>query len=229
MPRYRARVDEELEAAKEGGWREIAAIDAAYARGELDDAGWHRAVGALIVPAYLAAHTVQGGSGSSRDAAGWQRARSLIAEAVVPGQTFLDVGCANGLLMESMADWAGVEPYGLEISPELAEVARRRLPRWADRIWVGNAAEWQPPHRFDVVRSGLDCVPPARRRALVEHLLSYCDRLLVGAFNEERAARALEREVAGWGFAIAGRAERPHPHPELAYRAFWIDAARSSP
>ncbi|HUF02118.1 MAG TPA: class I SAM-dependent methyltransferase [Gaiellaceae bacterium] len=138
------------------------------------------------------------------------RRRRLAARSIVdrgsrgPGQTFLDVGGANGLLMESMADWAGVEPYGLEISPELAEVARRRLPRWADRIWVGNAAEWQPPHRFDVVRSSLDCVPPARRRAL-------------------------EREVAGWGFAIAGRAERPHPHPELAYRAFWIDAARSSP
>lgn len=221
-------MDEEVEAAKERGWREIAAIDAAYARGDLDDAGWHEAVAALVVPAYLAAQTPQGGSGSSRDAAGWERARSLIAEAVAPGQAFLDVGCANGLLMESMAAWAGVEPYGLEISPELADVARHRLPRWADRIWVGNAAEWQPPHRFDVVRTGLDYVPSVRRSALVEHLLSYSDRLVVGVFNEERLARSLEREVAGWGFAIAGRAERPHPHPKLAYRAFWIDAPQAS-
>ena len=50
-------MDEELEAAKEGGWREIAAIDAAYAAGELDDAGWHEAMAALVVPAYLAAGT----------------------------------------------------------------------------------------------------------------------------------------------------------------------------
>ena len=94
---------------------------------------------ALVVPAYLAAGTAPGGSGSSRDEAGWEYARSLLAEAAAPGAAFLDVGCANGHLMESMAAWAGVEPYGLEISPELAELARRRLPHWAERIWVGNA------------------------------------------------------------------------------------------
>jgi SAM-dependent methyltransferase len=217
-------VDEELEAAKERGWREVAAIDAAYAAGELGDAGWHDAMAALVVPAYLAAGTPEGGSGSSRDAAGWEYARSLIAAAVEPGQSFLDVGCANGRLMESLAAWAGVEPYGLEISRELAELARRRLPHWADRIWVGNASGWTPPRRFDVVRTGVDYVPKPRRRALVEHLLGYCDRLVVGVHNEERDTRRLEEEVAGWGFAIAGRSERPHPHPQLAYRAFWVDA-----
>jgi SAM-dependent methyltransferase len=218
-------VDEEVRAAKEGRWREVAAVDAAYERGELDDEGWHAAMAGLVVPAYLAAATPEGGSGSSRDAAGWERARSLLAEAVEPGQSFLDVGCANGHLLESMARWAGVEPYGLEISPELAELARSRLPRFAERIWVGNALIWRPPRRFDVIRTGLDYVPGPRRRHLVEHLLGHCGRLVVGVFNEERGHRALEAEVASWGFAIAGRAERPHPHPLLAYRAFWIDAA----
>ena len=221
-------MDEELAAAKERSWRQVAEIEAAYERGALDDAGWHEASAALVVPAYLAAETPQGGSGSSRDAAGWERARSLLADAVSPGQAFLDVGCANGLLMESMAEWAGVEPYGIDISPELAELARRRLPHWTERIWVGNAAEWQSPRRFDVVRTGLDYVPPPRRPAFVEHLLSLCDRLVVGVFNEELEDRALEREVAGWGVAIAGRTERPHPHPRLAYRAFWIDAPRAN-
>ena len=218
-------VDEELEAAKEGGWREIAAIAAAYERGELGEEGWHAALAALVVPAYLAAETPEGGSGSSRDAAGWERARSLVAEAVVPGQTFLDIGCANGHLMESMRRWAGAEPYGLEISPELAALARRRLPQWADRIWVGNASRWRPAQRFDVVRTGLDYVPAPRRRDLVQHLLSYCGRLVIGVFNEERADRALEREVASWGYRVAGRVEREHTHPLLAYRAFWIDSA----
>lgn len=215
---------EALETAKEGAWREVAAIDAAYESGELDEKGWHTAMAGLVVPAYLAAETVPGGSGSSRDEAGWEYARSLIADAVEPGQTFLDVGCANGLLMESMARWGAVEPYGLEISPELAELARRRLPEWADRIWVGNAVEWEPPHRFDAVRAGLDYVPAPRRRRLVEHLLSYSRRLVIGVFNEERDMRSLESEVADWGFAITGRSERLHPHPRLAYRAFWIDA-----
>jgi ribosome modulation factor len=45
----------------------------------------------------------------------------------------------------------------------------------------------------------------------------------VGVFNEEREERRLEALVASWGFAIAGRSERAHPHPRLAYRAFWID------
>jgi hypothetical protein len=221
-----ALVDEELEAAKERGWREVAAIDAAYARGDLDDEAWHAATAALVVPAYLAARTAEGGSGSSRDPAGWERARSLLADAVDSGQSFLDIGCANGHLMESIERWAGVEPYGLEISSDLAELARKRLPRWADRIWVGNAVAWEPTRRFDVARTGLDYVPRPRRKQLLEHLLSYADRVVVGVFNEERERRSLENEVASWGMPIAGRTERPHPHPRLAYRAFWIDAKR---
>ena len=217
-------MDEQLAAAKEGAWREVAAIDAAYRAGELDEAGWHEAMAALVVPAYLRAETPQGGSGSSRDAAGWEHARSLLADATSPGQTFLDVGCANGLLLESMAAWGGVEPYGLEISPELAELARTRLPEWRDRIWVGNAADWQPPRRFDVIRTGFGYVPPDRERALVERLLGFCDRLVIGVHNEERDRRAHEAEVVSWGFEIAGRSERPHPHPQLVYKAFWLDA-----
>ena len=69
-------MDERLEAAKEGAWREVAALDAAYAAGELDDAGWHAAMAALVVPAYLCARRPEAGSGSSRDAAGWEYARS---------------------------------------------------------------------------------------------------------------------------------------------------------
>ena len=125
--------------------------------------------------------------------------------------------------MASMAAWGGVEPYGVDISPELVQVARRRLPRWADRIWVGNALHWQPPRRFDVIRTGLEYVPRPRRPELLHHLLAYCNRLVVGVFNEERGDPTLEREVESWGFAITGRAEREHPHPQLSYKAFWID------
>ena len=82
-----------------------------------------------------------------------------------------------------------------------------------------------PPRRFDVVRTNIDYVPAPRRRALVEHLLSYARRVVIGVFNEERDLRTQEELVTGWGFEIAGRSERPHPHPRLAYKAFWIDAA----
>jgi SAM-dependent methyltransferase len=221
-----SEVDEQLATAKEGSWREVAAIDAAYARGELDAAGWQAAMAALVVPAYLSAKTPEGGSGSSRDGAGWEYARSLVADAVAPGWTFLDVGCANGHLMESMAAWGGVEPYGLDISQELAELARRRLPQWKDRIWIGNALEWEPPRRFDAIRTGLDYAPADRRRALVEHLRGFCDRLIVGVHNEEQDAPGFEEELASWGFEIAGRSVRDHPHPKLVYKVFWLDASR---
>jgi SAM-dependent methyltransferase len=229
-----ASLDEELEYAKERGWREVRAIDEAYARGELDDDSWHAAAAALVVPAYLAAESAQGGSGHTGTPQDWEYSRGLVAEAVDRSGSFLDVGCANGLLMESIERWGrakglAIEPYGLDISPELAQLARRRLPDWADRIFVGNALGWTPPFRFRVVRTGLEYVPPPRRRALVawllEHTVAPEGRLVVGKFNEEVERRELEETVTSWGFPIAGRAERPHRcEPRLAYRAFWIDA-----
>ena len=223
-------MDESLAAAKEGAWREVAAIDAAYDRGELDDAGWHAAMASLIVPSYLAARTPEAGSGHSGSEAEWEYSRGVVVEAIAGHRTFLDVGCANGLLMESMQRWAGVEPYGLDISPELAELARTRYPHWRERIFAGNALDWTPPRRFDAVRTGLEYVPPSRRRELVAHLLENVvaagGRLIVGKFNEEIAEARLEAQVGGWGFQVAGRGERAHRlEPRLAYRVFWIDRA----
>jgi protein-L-isoaspartate O-methyltransferase len=67
----------------------------------------------------------------------WEYARSLVAEAIDRDGSFLDVGCANGYLMECLPQWTSfkVEPFGLEIAPELAALARQRLPQWTDRIW----------------------------------------------------------------------------------------------
>ena len=105
-----------------------------------------------------------------------------------------------------MPAYLAVEPYGLEISPELASLARRRLPHWAGRIWVGNAAEWEPPRRFDVVRTGLDYVPAPGRRALLERLLSAAGRVVIGVHDEERETHALGRETAVLGRRRAVRA-----------------------
>jgi hypothetical protein len=99
-------MDERLAAAKERAWREVAAIDAAHARGEIDDAGWHRAMAELVAPAYLGAADVRGGSGHTGSADDWDRSRGIVAEAIDRSGTFLDVGSANGLLMESVVTWA---------------------------------------------------------------------------------------------------------------------------
>jgi len=112
-----------------------------------------------------------------------------------------------------------VEPYGLDLSPQLVALARRRLPHWADRIWQGNALYWTPPRRFDYVRTGLDYVPRNRRADYIEHLLNHVvtRRLIIGVDNT----------AAGepWPDApIAGRVEWPKPDdPRVVRRAYWID------
>ena len=214
----------------------IAEIDEALERGEIDEAGWHARVADIIGPAYLGAATPQAQSGFSGDAAGWVHARGLIADAMYRDGTFLDVGCANGLLMETLVEWCAakrirIEPYGLDIVPELAALARTRLPQWADRIFVGNALTWSPPLRFDFVRAGLEYVPPRRRRDLVDHLLADVvaprGRLILGVYADADPTRpGLEEIVRGWGFTIAGHVARPHrTRVEEMQRVFWIDRA----
>jgi SAM-dependent methyltransferase len=165
-----------------------------------DEQAFHADNQRTLEPAYLCDTSPQQGSGFGGDAGEWRQARWHLTEAIAGDGTFLDVGCANGLLMESVAAWCAecglaVEPYGVDISPALAERARQRLPRWAGRIWAGNAADWRPPHgqRFDYVHILLDCVPRAGRADLIRHHLAHTvrpgsGRLLVSDYAADPAA-----------------------------------------
>jgi hypothetical protein len=62
-----------IELAKNGAAHLLAECDAALEAGEIDEAGWHRRVAAVITPAYLAAETPWGQSGKSGDAASGSR------------------------------------------------------------------------------------------------------------------------------------------------------------
>lgn len=216
------------------GWELLVPIDLAYERGEIDAAEWHRRVGAIIGPAYLAATDPRAQSGSPSTPAEWEQARRFIFAAVNRSGTFLDVGCASGHLMECAAAWLAkdgyrIEPYGLDILPELAALARQRLPGWADRIATGNALDWVPDQPFDFVRTGLEYVPGRLRPRLIHHLLKATvaprGRLIIGAHSEVvGTSPKLEAEVAGWGFRVAGHVEVPHSRDHrVARRAFWID------
>ena len=234
---------EPIELAKNGAAPLLERLKGELERGEIDEAQWYGEVSAVIVPAYLAGRNPRAQSGSDGDEGDWRYKRGLLADAVDKSGTFLDVGCASGYLMETMVEWCAergcaIEPYGLDISPELAALARRRLPQWAERIWVGNGLGWVPSgvagaqERFDFVRMGLEYVPPKRQRDLVRHLLEKVvalrGRLIVGVYSEERdetrAGPSEEERVAEWGFRVVGRTERPHrTDRRLVYRAFWIE------
>jgi hypothetical protein len=211
---------------KEGAWREAATIDARLASGEIDESEWHREWQALVVPKYLRADTPWGQSGKTGSAEDWEWSRSHVADAIDRDGSFLDVGCASGYLMECLPRWTSfeVEPYGLEIAPELAELARRRLPAWADRVFDGNALTWEAPHAFTFVRTGLEYVPKRRRRELAERLLGICSRLIVGVFAEHESERTTEDEIESWGLVAAGRSARASRYkPGMENRVLWID------
>jgi|GEM_PF-2520142 len=205
--RYRGRrphAEVALRAADPGtvaGWlaaagrpaQATAVRDAASSYAADDDARWFADAERLLEPAYLRADTVEGGSGFGGTPEQWRARRIGVLAGIEHDGTFLDLGCANGLLMESVHRWAGerglaIEPYGVDLAPGLVALARRRLPRWADRIEVGNALTYAPGRRFDYVHVLLDAVPPHRRRELVDHargLVAPGGRLLVSHYLHE--------------------------------------------
>lgn len=205
------------------------------ARVNLTDEQYHADLQRLLDTAYLRADTPEGGSGFGGSRQDWRAMRSVLCDAIDADGTFLDVGCANGLLMESIVEWCAekgvaVEPHGLDISQPLVERARERLPQWADRIWVGNALGWAHPdgRQFDVVHALLDCVRDERWPDLIEHLLSRVvapgGRLLISQYNEVSSP---DHDAAGilrrLGYVVAGETRAPtRPGRPAGSPSAWI-------
>ena len=188
-------------------WQEKAdELSRARGRGDIDDETWFEGMAEIFETAYLETDNPRAQSGFGGDETRWEAARRPIADVIDRDGTFLDIGCASGHLLESVVRWSAhrIEPYGLELSPGLAELARRRLPQWADRIFIGNALTWEPTRRFDFVRTELVYVPENRRRALLERLLGEVvangGRLIVCGYGSPRSGvptdpvRAIVRE-----------------------------------
>src|SRR5687767_2146321 len=109
---------------------------------------WFDANKTLLESAYLTGQHPwqQSGFGlhSNRTAEQWEACRRPIADCLDKSGTFLDIGCANGYLLECVVRWAresGIEitPYGLDLSDKLVALAQDRLPEYARYMSVGNA------------------------------------------------------------------------------------------
>jgi 2-polyprenyl-3-methyl-5-hydroxy-6-metoxy-1,4-benzoquinol methylase len=103
-------------------------------------------------------------SGRSSGAARWEETRRCLVRAIHRDGDFMDVGCANGLLLETLIAWsreAGftLTPHGLDFVPELIELARRRFPEHGHNFIVANAFFWEPAWQYDYVRTNLEYVP----------------------------------------------------------------------
>jgi len=187
----------------------------AHARAEIADDEWFAGMAAIFDAAYPDGDNPRAQSGFGGDEARWEAARRPVALAIDRPGSFLDIGCASGHLLECLVDWSphSIEPYGLDIAPAVASLARTRLPRWGDRIFDGNALTRRPPRRFDFVRTELVYVPDSRQRAFVERLLRDVlepgGRLIVCGYGSPRSGLVAH--------PVAGLLADLGYEPELAY------------
>lgn len=142
---------------------------------ELKD--WFGEIQDKLETAYFAAKTPWQQSGKSGSFEDWTRLRIPIAECIDRNGIFLDIGCANGFLLECLLDWTAkkgikIIPYGLDFAPQLVQLAKERLRPYADNIFLGNAWDWQPPRRFDYVRAEIVYVPVNLRKRFIRRLLA---------------------------------------------------------
>ncbi len=164
-------------------------------------------------------------SGRSSGEARWEETRRCLAEPVDRDGHFMDVGCANGLLLETLMRWClekgiAVAPHGIDFVPELVELARARHPAHAESFAVGNVWDWQPRRRYDYVRLSVEIVRAEDRAELVrrvtERALAPGGRLIATHYRnegEERIDVAELLERVGHRVAGTGRA----PGVELAW------------
>jgi hypothetical protein len=63
-------------------------------------------------------------------------------------------------------------------------------------------------------------------RHVMKHVVKPNGRLIVFVGAEEADQRRVERSLAGCGYAVSGRAERPHgKDARLVVRLLWFDGA----
>lgn len=165
-------------------------------------------------------------SGRSSGAARWEETRRVIAAAVHRSGDFMDVGCANGLLLQSLIEWTRprgitIQPHGLDLVPELIELARRRFPGSDTNFIAANALYWAPSRQYDFVRTNLEYVPEDDWTTFVRRQYSAVapgGRLILCHYRNADDPRVdltcFARDI---GYAVSGAGEAP------GVALVWID------
>src|SRR5579862_2471685 len=187
---------------------------------------------AALESRYLAQSDPLRQSGYSGGAQRWQMERSPILDAITGNGELLDVGCANGYLLECLAQWGiarglGLTPWGVDLSAGLIEIARHRLPQFREHFFVANAWDWIPPRRFRYVYAVCDCVPAAFLERFMRDLMANAvapgGRLILGAYGSRSRGETplpIHALLASFGYKVRGTAAAGAP--ETA-RFAWVD------
>jgi SAM-dependent methyltransferase len=171
-------------------------------------------------------------SGFSGGPERWRAERAPILDAIPTSGDLLDIGCANGHLLECLLQWGferdlALTPFGIDCSAALVALARERLPNFHHNFLVANAWGWTPPRRSQYVYSVFDCVPRADlgvfAKQLMENVVAAGGRLILGAHGSrsrrETPAR-IDAMLTQLGYQLAGSTHAGTPHTA---RFAWID------
>jgi Methyltransferase domain len=173
--------------------------------------------------AYLAGGDPRAQTGFNGSPERWEAARRGIVEAIDRDGTFLDVGCANGLLLESVVEWAqfAIEPYGIDFAPGLVELAQQRLPQWRERFWVADVFSWVPPMTFDFVHARWELGAVDEAIGLGRRAVFSSD----GSFRRRESPRAepVAHLLRGRGLEVAGELCQRSEEHQVELAVAWVD------
>jgi hypothetical protein len=201
-----------------------------FSQGQISAEEFFECYAREITELYLSKDNPRAQSGHGSDVFWWRHVRSMILEPILSDGTFIDIGCANGHLIESLDKWmqntdVAVQFYGLELSKGLFDLAVQRLPAFSARLFHGNALYWKPPFRFDYVYTMiLSDIPRELHKEflcnLFENYVKPGGKLILGPWNN----KGLEEEIAEIGFHPTGYCEKSFTgKPYKVKRLVWID------
>ena len=189
----------------------------------------------IFADSYLASDDPYQQSGFAGTPERWKAGRFVILDGVPRDGEFLDIGCANGLLLESLIGWSAgrgitLVPHGIDFVPELVEFARNRFPGHRENFTVANAFDWRPSRRYDYVHTLLEYVPREHQTDYLQRLLDEAvspgGRLIVSSYgskSQNQRPLDIDLHLQLLGFHTTGCGNGMEDDGWVATRTAWID------
>ena len=193
---------------------------------------WFTALKEELETAYLRHDESWKQSGFSGPEERWITCHKPIADCVDTSGKFLDIGCANGYLLECIVKWVAdrelsIIPYGIDLSEKLVELAKNRLPEYSSNIYTANGMYWVNPGKFDYVRTELVYVPEDLQyeylKRITEKYLSDSGKLLLSEYRSRNTPADtpwFDAKNKDWGLNITGQMSGFYDGQELT--RIWV-------
>jgi len=188
---------------------------------------WFSSLRQELEEAYLQHDEPWKQSGFSGPEERWVAYRKPIADCIDKSGSFLDIGCANGYLLECILKWTAerninIIPYGLDLSEKLTELTKQRLPIYKQNIYTGNGWLWHNPIRFDYVATEIVYVPEQLQKQylqrIVDTYLANEGKLLLTEYRSSKDPVTkpwINQTLKQWGFKVIKQVSGVYDDKEL--------------